>query len=78
MELARHDGVTALRVAREEEHQNTSRLSFGFFLCACVGPVVCIVLCVLRDTTRREKEGERDFCVVVVVGFKRIISLSLV
>jgi hypothetical protein len=31
----------------------------------------------LRDTTRREKEGERDFC-VVVVGFKRIISLSRV
>ena len=39
-----------------------------FFLCACVGPVVCIVLCVLRDTTRREKEGERDFCVVSSSG----------
>ena len=48
-------------------------VSRSVFFCARVGPVVYIVLCVLRDT-RREKEGERDFC--VVVGFKRIISLS--
>ena len=64
-----------LRERRERGRTTPPVVSRSVFFCARVGPVVYIVLCVLRDT-RREKEGERDFC--VVVGFKRIISLSRV